>query len=465
MKYFFILTIILAMTIESAAQTYQLKNYVIGASSQQVSNDDYKVNSTLGQPAIGKIQNIDNIAGIGFWYSLSQAPAPSTSQIIGLTQGWNIISSYISASDPYMQSVWASIVNDVVIVKNSDGLTYIPAYDINLIGNWNVVSGYQVYMSADKNLTINGVQIVPEATDIALVQGWSIISYLRTNPQNAVTSFETLTNDDALVIAKNHDGLTYIPIYGINQIGDLLPGQGYQVYLSKNSILTYPPNSTPKLTGLEYISPKPKLLIPEHKSTGSNMVILISGESENGNEIGVYNSNDILVGSGVFHNNLASVTVWGNDIYKSSITGALSNEHLKAKYLAKGSSQLVGIDLFDILDVTSNAEISNVVYVQNAFWMAKANIETSNNDFVSVNISPNPFAESVEISFNLTSTSSVKVSLFTIDGSLVKNLSDINAATGLQTINLAGAGLASGEYNLYVEIGNERFVKRLIKIK
>lgn len=465
MKHFFIIILFFGISSIAFSQNYHLKSYVIGASSQQASNLDYKVKSTLGQPAIGKIQNQDNIAGIGFWYSLSQAPAPSNSQIIGLNQGWNIISSYLIASDPFMPSVWASIVDEVVLVKNSGGQTYIPFLEINQIGNWDVLSGYQVYMSSTQDLTINGTQVVPEDTDLSLAQGWSIISYLRTSPQSVVTSLETLTNDDALVLAKNSGGETYIPFLEINQIGNMQPGQGYQIYLSKASTLTYPANSNNKLTGLEYVTPKPKVLIPGYKSTGSNMVLVITGNAEDGSEVGVYNSNDLLIGSGVFHKNAASITIWGNDDYISEINGATPNELLSVKYLENKSSQLIDVELSDLVDVSSNKRFSDLFFTNNGFLLGKTNIESTKLEKMIVNVTPNPFVESVEISFNLNAESSVKVSLYTLDGSFVKNISNSASEIGLQTINLSGSGLASGEYNLFIEIGNERLIKKLIKIK
>ena len=65
---------------------------------------------------------------------------------IHLDQGWNMISTYVLASNPDMFEVFNSIINDVVIVKNGAGTTFIPSYEINNIGNWEIKDGYQIYM-------------------------------------------------------------------------------------------------------------------------------------------------------------------------------------------------------------------------------------------------------------------------------------------------------------------------------
>ena len=164
-------------------------------------------------------------------------------QVIPLSSGWNMISINILPTNPDMEEIWKSIASDLVIVKNSSGGNYIPEFDINTIGNWTFDEGYQVYMKNNNNLTITGTSIIPEDTDINLPQGWSIISYLRNTPREAQIALGTLTANDALVIAKNNDGKSFIPQFDINDIGMLQPGEGYQVYLSDAETLTYPKNA------------------------------------------------------------------------------------------------------------------------------------------------------------------------------------------------------------------------------
>ncbi len=239
MKFVFILIMILISN-ELISQTYQIKKYVMGSSAQTVTDANYKIMSTVGQPAIGITQNAGNTAKIGFW---NNDFIPSLlKHLIILNSGWNLISSYIEPENKSIPVVWNEVKDNVVIVKNNAGASYIPAFDIDDIKNWNIIEGYQVYASKKDTLEVTGNQIVPESSPINLNAGWNIISYLRNSVLDCETAFATITDNGNLVIVKDNYGNTYIPAYFINTIGNLIPGQGYQIYVLNNDVLTYPAN-------------------------------------------------------------------------------------------------------------------------------------------------------------------------------------------------------------------------------
>lgn len=236
-----LLFIIILLSISNlSAQNYQVKSSVIGSSSQIAQNNDFTFKSTVGQPAIGKIQNADNIFGSGFWYTLGK-PADGMQSIV-LKSGWNLISSYIEPENTSIPVIWNNVKDNVVIVKNNAGATYLPAFDIDDIKNWISSEGYQVYMTSDDFLEVTGLQIVPENTPITLKAGWNIISYLRNSELDCKIAFASITDDGNLIIVKDNFGNNYIPAYDINDIGNLIPGQGYQIYIINNDALVYPGN-------------------------------------------------------------------------------------------------------------------------------------------------------------------------------------------------------------------------------
>lgn len=162
---------------------------------------------------------------------------------IPLKQGWNLISSYVQPQLPdSMQYVCDSINDKLTINKNGGGKTYIPVYHINQIGTWNSLEGYQAYLTGIDTLIIRGMETKPELTPILLNSGWSLISYLGNCPRDIVTALSTITDSNRLVIAKNASGKTYIPSYFINQIGNMVPGEGYQIYMAAKDTLLYPAN-------------------------------------------------------------------------------------------------------------------------------------------------------------------------------------------------------------------------------
>ena len=83
------------------------------------------------------------------------------------------------------------------------------------------------------NLTIQTENLLSENDSLAapinidLNAGWNIIGYTLRNAQDAVVSFENVIENISVV--KNNSGDVYWPDFGFNGIGDLLPGQGYQV--------------------------------------------------------------------------------------------------------------------------------------------------------------------------------------------------------------------------------------------
>ena len=65
---------------------------------------------------------------------------------------------------------------------------------------------------------------------IDLYPGWNLIGYSLNFPQNTAACFDPIS--DNIVIAKSNYGWIYWPEYGYNGIGDLIPGMGYQVFMT-----------------------------------------------------------------------------------------------------------------------------------------------------------------------------------------------------------------------------------------
>ena len=75
---------------------------------------------------------------------------------------------------------------------------------------------------------------------IDLNEGWNIIGYTLSNPQDVVQTLATISSE--IKIIKNNDGQFYWPEMGpTNQIGDFIPGEGYQIKLYSQILdYTYP---------------------------------------------------------------------------------------------------------------------------------------------------------------------------------------------------------------------------------
>ena len=164
--------------------------------------------------------------------------ADDVTQEIYLSSGWNLISSYVAPNDPPLETVMAGIESNMILMKNGDGQVYWPAIPINGIGNWDIKDGYQINMSNAVTLTLTGQKVYPDLISIGLSTGWNTVSYLRDTALPVDQAMASISG--SLKLLKNGEGALYWPEFGINQIGELHPGEGYQIYTNTAATLVYP---------------------------------------------------------------------------------------------------------------------------------------------------------------------------------------------------------------------------------
>jgi hypothetical protein len=159
-------------------------------------------------------------------------------QTLNFPLGWSIFSSYIDPLQPNVDSLFQPIVNNLLIIKDGGGNVYWPPF-FNGIGNLDVGEGYQINVTIVQSLNVEGFAVQPENISLLIPAGWSIVGYLRQSPGALETMWSTMLSN--IMIAKTGDGLVYWPPF-VNQIGSLIPGQGYQLKMSASSSLIYPSN-------------------------------------------------------------------------------------------------------------------------------------------------------------------------------------------------------------------------------
>ncbi|MBT3207646.1 MAG: hypothetical protein HN704_07560 [Bacteroidetes bacterium] len=163
-----------------------------------------------------------------------------TKHFINLNQGWSIISSYVDPYVPDCDTVFVDVASDMVLMKNDVGQTFWPVYNVNTIGDFLLGEGYIIKMNTFNILEISGIAAFPQWSPLALNQDWSIIGYLRQNSGAIGSMLAGITSN--LYVVKNGSGLVYWPMYGINNIGNMNPGEGYQIKMLAADTLLYPAN-------------------------------------------------------------------------------------------------------------------------------------------------------------------------------------------------------------------------------
>ncbi|MBE2188522.1 MAG: hypothetical protein KGZ71_03240 [Desulfobulbaceae bacterium] len=162
--------------------------------------------------------------------------------VIQLSQGWNMVSSNVESDVSSLLAITSAITDKMVIMKDNVGNIYFPEFEIDLIENWDITQGYQIFMNEAANLNIWGNQVNPTQEVISLNAGWNMVSYLRNSNMAPATALISLVQAGVLVIVKDNLGNIYFPDFEIDTIELMRPGQGYQMFLMNAFDLTYPAN-------------------------------------------------------------------------------------------------------------------------------------------------------------------------------------------------------------------------------
>ncbi|MCF8301903.1 MAG: T9SS type A sorting domain-containing protein [Bacteroidales bacterium] len=153
----------------------------------------------------------------------------SMTQNYSLDVGFQFVSSRVEAFEPDMLTVNQPILEELDFVRNTQGamLKKIGPNWINNIGDWVPTEGYLYRMyNASNDLSIEGLEVDPE-TPITMSQGYQMISYLPGYPIDAQAAVDGILNN--LDFMRDSEGamLRKVGPNWINNIGNMIPGEGY----------------------------------------------------------------------------------------------------------------------------------------------------------------------------------------------------------------------------------------------
>jgi hypothetical protein len=361
-------------------------------------------------------------------------------QEIALNSGWNIWSTYISPDDYNMASVFSSIVDDVIIVKDENGSVYWPEFGLNSIQNLIDGEGYQAKMSADNSLSLEG-GLVPYDLALNLEAGWNMMGYLHQDPMNASDAMSSIVDD--IVIVKDENGLVFWPAFGLNNIGSMIAGEGYQVKLDEDVTFSYPSMMGARLG---YANPVRTVHFDKPSNTGSNMIIGLPSYAWNnspsvGDEIAVYDEAGNLVGSSTYEGGHIAITVWGDDLTTDQKEGLVEGEDLMFKlwhadtdveeaFVVKweegtGSYINDGISVAGNISLEGTSEMGSYELYQNV---------------------PNPFNGKTSIGFFAPVDGEVNISVYNMLGELVEEVTNDMYSAGKHNVTFKSNKLGQGTY-------------------
>lgn len=413
---------------------------------------------------------------------------PTTLMPLELKAGWNMFSLNIYPTDPNIAAVLNPVQSKLLIAKNSDGQTFIPAYNINDVQSIRYDEGYQAYLKAAENFFVSGSPI-PEGTPIYLQAGWSIISFLPAGPNNV--KFALISIEKNLILAKNNDGLSYIPQYGINDIGLMRPGEGYQVYLNAIDTLYYPVGALKKsdLTAIEISPQLTENLATMHfqftANTGENATVVVTTAInphysdgtllENGDEIGIFTRDGLCCGAIVWESKNKAITVWGDNTFTPEMDGFLMGDTLRyrvwrqntnTEYPAQvscqpGNSVVYQANGFSVL-TNFVGNITTGIFAEDA-----SNIQSGFNLLQNY---PNPFNPGTFIQFELSENSKVVLAIHNLQGQHIQTLLNENKNAGQHTVywngfDKLGKEVPAGVYFYRLETGKVVYNRKMALLR
>lgn len=390
--------------------------------------------------------------------TVSQFPIIYDTLKIPAKAGWNLFSSNIDPK-PVLRTDSILMANkaNIVLVKNISGKNWIPSFNIFNLGNWNVQEGYLGYLTKADTFKIIGIRVKPELTKIPLKYGWAYISYLRDSPMPSQIALANIVSNSSVVLVKNISGKTYIPDFNLNSLGDLKVGEAYQIFTRKTDTLIYPANGSSKLGAPEPSTPMPMHWIPEYNSTGNSMVVVISANYEDNTEIGAYDSQHTLIGSGTMVNGHASVVIWGDNGQTKEKEGAKTGDDLNFEALrTDGTIESLPNSMFK--DLISGNVIDRINYSPEAIYMSSVKNPLAENE---MRISPNPASDNVIIKFNLPDNSSVNSEIIDLKGEILQETGMKNYTSGEHTISMNVMDMLPGTYFVRLLINDTPIIKKI----
>ena len=368
-------------------------------------------------------------------------------QEINLNAGWSMISSYVLEDELLMSSLLAPVTEDIVIMKDEDGLAYWPAYSFNEIGDLSDEKGYKLLMTDGHTISFSGRKVIPNEKVLNLEQGWQIIPYLREDNASVEAVFEDIK--ESIVIVKDDIGNVYWPDWEINSIGNMKAGEGYQIMLEDELNFNYLANAIemPVEYRMNEVNPS---YFTVSKITESNMTIGIPLDAWEVlpnimDEIAVCDLQDRVMGSAVFTGGDLVISVWANDVYGTLKAGFNEGDVFQIKYrdMANNSSYILKASAWQ---QGSNEFFKDEIAIVS--WIEQG--ELIDQGFKVYPVVPNPSVSAAQIQFFSPQSEFVSIELYNILGALVYQ-KDLSVQEGMSVHSLPSSLFSNGTYELKVQ--------------
>ena len=147
----------------------------------------------------------------------------------------NSISFYINPIEPLMVDIFQPLIDSGELANVADSL----GNSIFETENW-IVDAFQVYqvtVNTACELSVDGI-FIQLPVNIYLNEGENWMAYPLSVSTDISEFFSAILDNGSIMIVYDSYGNFFTPEYGIDLIGELVPGQGYQVFMNFSDNLT-----------------------------------------------------------------------------------------------------------------------------------------------------------------------------------------------------------------------------------
>jgi|GEM_PF-3810420 len=393
---------------------------------------------------------------------------------IPLNAGWNLSSINLLPQDtavelqlPFMFGAEIDAGN-LILIKDNEGNIFDPATGLNQIGPWNLLEAYKIKVNNPSSFTITGQMIYP-GVSIDVFTGWNMVSYIPQDPMNIWVAVESILNQ--IVIVKDGYGNFFLPDYGYNGIGNMMPHLGYQVKVVDDATLVYP-HDYPSVVEPSGITKATRHFISSLHGSGPSFSLLIVDSEIDGqplsinDEIAVFDDQGRIISSAVWgESGKAGLPIWIDDPATEVDEGVEEGEAFFVKvWIAKDDISIpVNLEL-----IAGDAETKNDGY-------RVASISGSVSSVIPSQFSlsqnyPNPFNPSTTIQYGLPENAFVELEIFNVLGQTVRTLIREDKLAGYHSIvwdgfDNSGKVVSSGTYFYRLRAGEFTQMLRMVVTK
>lgn len=416
---------------------------------------EVNVNAVFAPVVSGSLQTHTYKYGLNGFSVLEELNTDPTIDFnITLEAGFGLFSIPVVMTDPDFNSLAAALGSKLMEIQDDSGRRLRPAAGIKELGDFDVMEGYVSQASASLTATVRGVPVKPSRYPIKIQQGWQLIPFWSLSARSVSQALSSIASQ--IVMVKDLKERHYIPGYGINTLGDLVPGQAYWLLSSGTGTLQYPD---------EYMVPagdtgprSNELAAGRHtKSFGENptapsatVVIVGDGIRDRvsiGKELVVLNAAGNPVGAAIFEGENLAFNVYGlapGEAYRLGVWDETQGDfqRLPVKFSSQGESVFRPGTLAVVEGVATDAGLPSHDLEAEHSWR----------------LYPNPAGDFVTLEWSAANQQVDEIRLLAPDGRVLRRWKNTEESVRVLSMN----GLPPGPYLVEVQHAQGVWTKRII---